>query len=374
MEKSLLQFYREHEKEIFDDLKEFVLAEGSSAETELLEGVRDVLIRIILKRTGIQPEVIPTEGRHDLVTFTYGENPGKVVVVGHYDTVHSAGSFEMSRKEGKIYGPGIYDMKGGIISSIWMVKAYRELGINPGKRIVFIYNGDEETGSMESKDVIDEIAKDAKAAVVCEPCIVSGDLKTGRKGGFSIKVELTGVASHAGNEHHLGRSAIEEMAREIQFIHSLTNYEIGTTLNVGICTGGTAANIVAEHASFEVDGRVCTQTEAKRVMDMILQYQTTVPGVTRTAIVLHSRPAMEETERNMELFTLAQECGKKLGLHFTHQFVGGGSDGNHIAGMGIPVLDSMGLHGDGAHTKTEYIFVDQVLPRMAMLASTIARI
>ena len=165
--------------------------------------------------------------------FEFGQGDGTVLLIGHYDTVCPIGSMELRQEGNELHGPGVLDMKSGLVSAIWSMKAYRDLGIDPGKCLRMVINGDEEIRSPESSSIICEQAQGCKAALVCEPCTSNGDLKTGRKGSIGFEVTIHGKATHAGNNHKGGINAIEEMAREIQYVHSLTDYEAGTTLNVG---------------------------------------------------------------------------------------------------------------------------------------------
>ena len=235
MEQKILAYLKEHETEIFEDLKSLVLTEASTSDIEALAKVREKLIMLIKERTGEDSFVYEAENGHCPVRFQYGKGTEKILFIGHYDTVHLIGALKYYTEGNELHGPGVYDMKGGLISAIWTVKAYKDLGIDPGKRLEFIFNGDEETGSAESTDIICELAKDAKAALVCEPCTANGDLKTGRKGLVRFTVRIHGKASHAGNAHKEGINAIEELAHEILAIQKLTDYEAGTTVNVGVC-------------------------------------------------------------------------------------------------------------------------------------------
>ena len=265
-------------------------------------------------------------------------------------------------------------MKSGLVSAIWSMKAYRDLGIDPGKCLRMVINGDEEIRSPESSSIICEQAQGCKAALVCEPCTSNGDLKTGRKGSIGFEVTIHGKATHAGNNHKGGINAIEEMAREIQYVHSLTDYEAGTTLNVGICSGGTKANVVPDLASYTVDCRYMKMSEGERIRGLLTNLAVSVSGTTREVAVDEGMPPMEQTPGNLGLFDLAAQCGEKLGLSFSHQFVGGGSDGNKVSAMGVPTLDGLGAWGDGAHAVNEHILINQYVPRIALLASLILKI
>ena len=154
-------------------------------------------------------------------------------------------------------------------------------------------------------------------------------------------------------------------------IQALTDYEAGTTVNVGICQGGTKVNVVSAAASFSVDCRYKSMEEGQRIRREILELPISVPGASREVEIVEGKLPMEETQGNMELFAAAKECGRKLGLSFSHQFVGGGSDGNAVSAMGIPTLDGLGGWGDGAHSESEYLRISQYIPRIALLASLI---
>ena len=220
MEQKLLAYLKEHEAEIFADLKELVLAEASTSDIDQLAHVREVLIRLIKERTGSDTFVYEAKGGHNPMKFEFGQGDGTVLLIGHYDTVCPIGSMELRQEGNELHGPGVLDMKSGLVSAIWSMKAYRDLGIDPGKCLRMVINGDEEIRSPESSSIICEQAQGCKAALVCEPCTSNGDLKTGRKGSIGFEVTIHGKATHAGNNHKGGINAIEEMAREIQYVHS----------------------------------------------------------------------------------------------------------------------------------------------------------
>ena len=349
MEERLLKYFRDHEAEIFGDLERLVKAEASTSDLEALAETRKVLEALIRERTGEEPLVYEREGGHDLVRFELGQGEEKLLIIGHYDTVHLIGAIQYRTEGDRLYGPGVSDMKSGLISAIWTARAYKELGIDPGRKL----------------------AENARAALVCEPCVGNGDLKTGRKGNIKFNVTIHGKASHAGNAHKEGINAIQEMAAEILKIQALTDYEAGTTVNVGICQGGTKVNVVPAAASFSVDCRYKSMEEGQRIRREILELPISVPGASREVEIVEGKLPMEETQGNMELFVAAKECGRKLGLSFSHQFVGGGSDGNAVSAMGIPTLDGLGGWGDGAHSESEYLRISQYIPRIALLASLI---
>ena len=179
MEERLLKYFRDHEAEIFGDLERLVKAEASTSDLEALAETRKVLEALIRERTGEEPLVYEREGGHDLVRFELGQGEEKLLIIGHYDTVHLIGAIQYRTEGDRLYGPGVSDMKSGLISAIWTARAYKELGIDPGRKLVFIFNGDEETGSHESSDIICGLAENARAALVFEPCVGKGYLKSG---------------------------------------------------------------------------------------------------------------------------------------------------------------------------------------------------
>ena len=279
MEQKLLAYLKEHETEIFDDLKELVLAEASTSDLKELAETRKVLEGIITRRLGVEITVYKTEGGHDPIRFQFGSGEEKVLLIGHYDTVCPMGSIEYRVEGNELHGPGVLDMKSGLISAIWVMKAYKDLGIDPGKRLVMVCNGDEEISSPDSSGIICEQAKGAKAALVIEPCCArSGDLKTGRKGRQCFLVTIHGKAAHSGNAHKEGVNAIEEMAHEIVYIQDLTDYEQGTTMNVGVCSGGTKSNVIPDMATMEVDCRFTKASEIARIRQLIHDMQVSPRG------------------------------------------------------------------------------------------------
>jgi glutamate carboxypeptidase len=370
----ILEYLKSHESEIFSDLKELVSAEATSEDLEELKNTRKILIDIIKKRLGVESQTHPTKGGHDPISFSYGDGKKDILLIGHFDTVIPIKAVKIYEKNNKLFGPGVMDMKGGLISIIWAIKAYKDLGIKLDKKLKSIFNCDEEIGSPDSVDIIIEMAKDnCVAALVLEPAVSNGDLKTGRKGRTVFVIKVHGKASHAGLEHNLGVNAIEEIAREIQYIHTLTDYDKGTTLSVGVISGGTKTNVVPDEASMEVDCRYTSLAECERIKKLISEYKPTVEGSTREVALKGSSPPMEQTEAGLELFKLAAEAGKEVGLEFDHKFVGGGSDGNYVSRI-VATLDGLGVHGNGAHTLEEYILIDQFIPRIAMVANFILKI
>lgn len=374
MERRILTWLQAHQEEIFHDLRLLVEAQAATSDIAQLRICRQTLEKLIAQRTGIIPAVYEKPDGHDVLRFEYGSGDEQVLLVGHYDTVHPVGSFDFREDGNRLIGPGIYDMKSGIVSIIWTIRAYQALGIVPDKKLVVLFNGDEETGSAESTGQICDEAKRSAAALVLEPATPEGDLKTGRKGMLLFRITIAGKEAHAGNAHTDGISAIEELAHEILYIQSLTDYASGITTNVGVVSGGTKINVIAGKAVLDAEARFCTAAQKEQIIEAVHARKEKVSGAVRTVEVLDSRDPMEQTEGNLKLFEKAHRCADKLGLSFSHRFVGGFSDANPISALGVPVLDGLGAVGGCAHSPDEYIVKDQFIPRIAVLAAMITQI
>nr|MBQ4458224.1 M20/M25/M40 family metallo-hydrolase [Clostridia bacterium] len=374
MEQEILNYLNAHKTEIFHDLRQVVEAQASTDEIPALHACRAAIEELIIHRTGIKPQLVQCPAGHDIIYFEYGSGDESILLSGHYDTVHPAGSFTYHEDDARIMGPGVYDMKSGLVSIVWVIHAFIALGIKPGKKMIVVFNGDEETGSEESTDFICKMARGTKAALVAEPSTESGDLKTGRKGMLKLHVSIFGRESHSGNAYSAGINALEELAHEILYAQSLTNYDRGVTVNVGIARGGNRINVVPGFAEYYLEVRALKGEHLEMVADAINQMEVKVPGATRKVEVLLKQSPMEETGDALVLFDKARQCGERLGLSFSHQVVGGIGDANSIAALKIPVLDGLGAVGGFAHSPDEFIWKDKYIPRISLLASLILSI
>ena len=315
------------------------------------------------------------QGNH--VKVEVGSGDKTILLLCHFDTVWNAGETKKRPfrvEDGKAYGPGVYDMKAGIVQSIFAVKTLKDLGLLPDKRIVILNNSDEEIGSHSSRAIIEEEAKKASAVLVLEPSALSGSLKTWRKGVGTFKVFINGRASHAGADYEKGVSAITEAAHQVLKLHGFTDLEAGTTVNVGVIKAGTRSNVVAEQAVLDVDLRVKTMDAAKTMVPKIQALKPVHPEVTIEVQGELNRPPLERTEGNVGLFRLAQEIAREMGIEVTESGSGGGSDGNFTSALGIPTLDGLGAVGGGAHALTEHVIVSSLPERAAIAAGLLLRI
>ncbi len=311
-------------------------------------------------------------GNH--LSFRYGEHSEQVLIVGHFDTVWDVDAIPYAVKDGEIYGPGVYDMKSGLIEVIWAFKACKELGIPLNKSFVVLCNSDEEIGSHSSKGLISELALKSAAAIICEPASDDGAIKSARKGSCSFNIKITGIASHAGSDHAKGRSAIEEMAHQILYIHSLTDYAKGTTLNIGVVGGGTRPNVVADTATMKVDMRMTTMAEAERVIPLVKGIKPHRDGIQIEVKGDLGKPPFERTEATMRLFSILEEAAEDLDMKVTHTMVGGCSDGNTTAALGVPTLDGLGAVGGGGHALHEHIIIDQTIEKAILFTQFITKL
>ncbi len=327
-----------------------------------------------LQDAGGAVEMLPQgeAGNHLRAVFPGADRSRRVLVLCHMDTVWAVGQLQKQplRREGdRLYGPGVYDMKGGITQAVFALRALRALGRSPAADVVALVTSDEEVGSPTSRPIIEAEARRASAVLVLEPPVPPyGALKTWRKGVGMFRVRVTGRAAHAGADPEQGVSAIEELARQVVKLHSLTDYATGTTVNVGVVRGGTRSNVVAAEAEAEVDLRVMTPAAAEQVVPAILGLKPFLPGATVTVEGGMNRPPMERTPAIVALFERARELARELGFEVTEGGTGGGSDGNFTAALGIPTLDGLGAMGDGAHALHEHVLVPHLAPRAALLA------
>jgi glutamate carboxypeptidase len=278
-------------------------------------------------------------------------------------------------KQGRLWGPGVLDMKSGIAFFVFAVQALRELDVAVGRRVVLQVNSDEEVGSESSRPLTEEAAQSSSAVLVLEPGTgLDGKIKTARKGVGDYTVTVKGRASHAGVDFQNGASAIVELARQVERIAGFTQMGRGITVNPGVISGGTRTNVVASEARAEVDIRVARLKDAP-ALDR--KFHSLRPFDKRCTIQVEgglNRPPMERSPGIRKLFELAQGCAQQLGVQLEESSTGGGSDGNFTAALGIPTLDGLGGVGEGAHAINESILIDRIADRTALLAMLLTRL
>src|SRR5215218_3173873 len=365
---------RQAEVEAF--IQSLVEVESPSGDAEGSRAVVDLLVQAASRLAcvdAIERVDVPDFGQHLLIkAFQKQNNARQILLVGHTDTVHSRGSLSerpWRHEGGKIYGPGIFDMKANCALAIEVLRALVELQATPEYGVTLVLTCDEEVGSLSGWPFIEKVAKaqPARCAFVMEPPASGGRVKTSRKGTgiFAIKVE--GKAAHAGLEPEKGASAILELARQTEQLHSLNLSGSGITLNVGVVHGGTRSNVVAAEAQGEIDVRFSTTAESDEIERILSNLR---PIDERTKVFVSggiNRPPMERTAAVIELYEKARAIAAEVDFDLGEAQVGGASDGNFLAAMGIPVLDGLGISGDGAHAVHEHIEAVDIARRGALI-------
>jgi glutamate carboxypeptidase len=314
------------------------------------------------------------DGLGDTLKVTAGPANGErpILVMSHVDTVHPLKTIEHDlplRRDGdRLYGPGIYDMKGGAYLA---AEAFRMVAINGSARrpLVFLFTPDEEIGSPTTRAIIEDEGRRAAFALVTEPARDGGRIVTARKGVGRFEVHVEGRPAHSGARHQDGRSAIREAARQILAIEALTDYGRGVTTSVAQVHGGTAPNVIPQHCRFTVDLRVTTVEDGQQYERQILDLKPHDPDVTLTTSGAMNRPPMAKSAAIQALYDHAAGLATELGFALPEApMTGGGSDGNFTAAIGTPTLDGLGCDGEGAHTLQEHCFVSSLAPRAALMA------
>ena len=375
-----LGYARQKQKEIIAFTRELVECESPSdnpaAVAELIakiaRGTRDIAKVNVSRGT--------TYGPNARFTFTLPgrKKEGQILALGHSDTVWPMGTlakmpFRQSR--GRLWGPGVLDMKAGLVFFIFAMRALRDLNVEMRRNVVLQINADEEVGSDSSRAWTEEAAKKSVAVLVLEPGTgITGKLKTARKGVGDYTVTVRGVASHAGVDFSNGANAIVEMSRQLQQIAGFTKLDRGVTVSPGVVQGGTRSNVVAAQCRAHIDIR------APRDRDRVYlerAFGSLKPFDRRCTIEVTgglNRPPMERSAGVRKLFNLAKELAADLGVDLEESATGGGSDGNFTAALGVPTLDGLGAVGEGAHAVNESILIGRIADRTALLAKLVAAI
>lgn len=372
---------RQAEVEAF--IQALVEVESPSGDEEGSRAVIDLLVQSAgrLKCVdAIERVDAPEFGQHLVIRAFRKQNAAKqILIVGHTDTVHARGTLSerpWRRDNGRIYGPGIFDMKANCALAIEVLRTLDELNVAPSFGVSLVLTCDEEVGSLSGWPLIEREARsgDTRYAFVMEPPAPGGRVKTGRKGTgiFAIKVE--GRAAHAGLEPEKGASAILELARQTEQLHAINLSGSGITLNVGVVQGGTRSNVVAAEAQGEIDVRFSTEAELLEIERILSNLK---PIDERTKVFVSggiNRPPLERTPAVIELFEKARAIAAQLDFELGEAQVGGASDGNFVAAMGIPVLDGLGISGDGAHAIHEHIEADDIARRGALIGGLLVSV
>ena len=313
----------------------------------------------------------------DHIRAAFGTGSRQLLLLGHFDTVWPIGQLarmQLKREGGKLYGPGVFDMKAGIGLAALATRALLDRDQLNDCQVVMLWTTDEEIGSTTSRGLIEIEASKSDAVLVFEPSLPGGALKTSRKGVGQFEMITRGVSAHAGLEPGKGVSAIRELARQIIALDDLQDPASGVTLTVGVVSGGTRANVVPAEARATIDARATTRADADRVQRLMQALQPQVAGAQVEVTGGFDRPPLERTPAVVALFEQAKAVAAEIGLRLEEGSAGGGSDGNFTAALGIPTLDGIGAIGDGAHALHEHVEIDALIPRAALIAGLLSRL
>ncbi|HMF54871.1 MAG TPA: M20 family metallopeptidase [Pyrinomonadaceae bacterium] len=375
--KELLEYFERREREFLKFTRALVETESPSGYAKGIRAVVSLLADQARKIDGVTSvELVEGEqyGAHLRVrAFGGADDSEQILIIGHTDTVHELGSWKSlwREAEGRVYGPGIFDMKANCALAVEALRACSVLNFRPRRPVLLLLTCDEEIGSVRGRPLIEEEAKRSAYALVLEPPATGGRVKTERKGTGIFTLEAKGHAAHAGLEPEKGASAVLEIARQIERLHSMNDLERGTTVNVGTVEGGSRVNVVAAEARAEIDVRFGTAAEAERIAQAIRSLK---PYDERVQLIIGggiNRPPLERSTGVVELYQQAKHVASVLDYELGEARVGGASDGNFVAAIGTPVLDGLGIDGDGAHAAHEHIKTREIAQRGALLAGLI---
>ena len=369
---TLISYFQTIEPQMIEWLKNLINIDSPSNDKVAL----DTLARNLgeqLSNDGGAVEIIPNKvgGNHLIARFAgHSDDLKPILILGHLDTVWDKG--ESRRRparleDGKLFGPGAFDMRGGITLILAMVHYLSKNKSQIKRPFTILFDSDEEVGTPTARTLIESEAKKSAVTLVLEPCIPGGALKTARKGVGTFKITASGLAAHAGIDYHNGVSAIQEVAHQILQLYDLNDFDKGTTVNPGVIRGGSRSNVVADQAEIEVDIRVKTISEGKRLVQKINALQTKLKGTATKIEGSLNRPPLERTTQVIQLLQRARKLATELGIELREGSTGGGSDGCFTADMGIPTLDGLGPDGSGAHALDEHVVVESLVPRAALL-------
>lgn len=377
--RKLVRELRSREKEMARLLGRFVRCESPSSSKAAVDHFGEIVARE-WRRRGANVRIV-NQARHGNhvraeVWRGRGRPPGQILVLGHLDTVYPLGSLAQMpfRVAGRrAWGPGTFDMKGGLVLALSAVDALRASRIPPCKRLVFLWTSDEEIGSETSRRVIEREARKSDAVLVLEPAFGrEGQLKTSRKGVGSAEIIVTGRAAHTGINPEEGVNAVHELALQIHRVMRLNDPRRGIAVQVTVVAGGSTSNVVPDHARAEVDIRFTHLADAKRIERKLRGFRPILEGARVRVSAGAFRPPLERTVAVRALFRRARSLMHEAGLPLGETATGGGSDGNLTAALGVPTLDGLGAVGDGAHSPREHVITRALPERAALLAGLLA--
>src|SRR4051812_14962865 len=377
-EKAVVEWLGTQKGAMLTLLEDIVNIDGGSYDKAGVDAV-GARLRQFLEEQGIACESVTNEKFGDALRATVGgPSNSAIMLMGHRDTVFPKG--EPTRRpfkveNGKAYGPGVADMKAGLVMNAFVLAAFQKFGGSPAP-LVGLFTSDEEIGSPACRPIIEAEARRARAVFNSEPGRPSGNIVSGRKGGVFMKMEITGKAAHSGGNFADGISAIEELARKITALHAITDLTKGTTVNVGLVSGGQTVNTVAPWAKCEIDLRYVTPPDREAALAKIerIVAASHVPGTSAAFEIAGEFKPLVEGPDNKRLFEHYASCAKDISLKIEGEFSGGCADSGFTSGVGTPTICAVGPVGAKAHTPEEFMVVDTFVPRAQSLALAVARL
>lgn len=371
---NLFNHFNARSQVILDSIRTLVERETTSREESRLNEIAG-FVAGKFQELGGSVELTPQRGfgTHLRARFDFGHSltMPRLLVIGHLDTVWPVGTLERMpfriTPEGAAHGPGIFDMKSGIVVAIECLNAIQTFALQTKRPITLLLTCDEEIGSKTSRPLVEEEARNAAAALVLEPPITGGVVKTGRKGIGVFTIKTIGRAAHAGLDPRKGVNAIVELSHQVVRLAAMNDHERGVTVSVGLMNGGSALNVVPAEATAKADVRFWTPEDGERIVRDIRGLQPVLAEAQLEITGGVNRPPMPRSERNIALYEHARALAAEIGFDLKDAVVGGGSDGNFTAAMGVPTLDGLGVDGAGAHADHEHIIISDIPRRAALL-------
>src|SRR5690348_3328893 len=377
--RAIYEWLRTRERSIVRLLERMVRIESPSNEKAAVDRMGALIAaewklrggRVSILRNRLQGDHIRAE-----ISLSREKASGQILVLGHLDTVYPIGTLRKTLfriSSGRVFGPGTFDMKGGLAIALASMDALRAMRIAPRSRIVFLWTSDEEIGSGSSRQAIEAEARKSKAVFVLEPAFgKDGRLKTQRKGVGEAEIIVSGRSAHAGIDPESGVNAVHELALQISRLREFNNPRRGITVQANVVNGGTASNVVPERASAQIDLRVARVSDVSALNRKLRALRPILRGAKIEVKGGVNRPPMERTPESRRLFSLAQNLAREIGFKLGEAATGGGSDGNFTAALGVPTLDGLGAVGEGAHSPRECVVLRALPQRAALLASLLA--
>ena len=379
LELRLLEYMRDRQADIIALVRRLVELESPTGNKAAVDRVGSAVADAAEGISKVTRYPQAEYGDHLKIAFDVpSRGDGQLLGLGHIDTVWEIGTLERMpwrHERARYWGPGVFDMKAGVAYLLFAAFALRDLGVRSRRRFVVQLNSDEEVGSPSSTQYTVGEARRSSAVLVAEPSAgLDGRAKTARKGGGTYQITVRGLAAHAGLDFFAGASAIVELARLVRVVSSWSDKQSGVTVNPGVIQGGTASNVVAERASASIDVRFTSAKQAEAIEE---RFRALVPSDPRCEIQVSGgarKMPLERTPDVVRLFRSAQAISGRMGVSLGEASVGGGSDGNTTAAMGVPTLDGMGAVGEGAHSLGESILESRVADRAALIAGLLCEI